>query len=152
MGFRLEHRIGVAAPAPAVWSVISDLARWGEWNPIYPKIDARLTIGAPVTFELHLPNRPVRTYSGVIVDWVPNTQIVWALRVAGGLVRTTRYFEIEALTDGGCILSNGEIFDGLGAPLLPKAERRIIRRAFELVNEAAKARAEDLRASGEAGA
>ena len=150
MSFRLEHRIGIAAPASEVWAVVSDLARYGEWNPVYPVIEARLSIGAPVRFELHLPKKPVQTFTGVIVDWVPNAQLVWALKLMGGLVRTTRYTEIEALTDDNCILSNGEIFDGLGARLMPKADRRTLKRAFEIVNEAAKARVEDARREGRA--
>ena len=148
MSFRVEHRIGIAAPAEAVWRVVSDFARWGEWNPIYPKVEGRLSIGAPVSFELHLPNRPVRTLSGTIVEWVPNEQLIWRLSLFGGLIRTTRYFEVEALSETGCILANGEIFDGLMASGVPKRERALLRRAFELVNEAAKARAEELAAGG----
>jgi hypothetical protein len=144
MSFRIEHRIGVAAPASVIWEVLSDFSRWGDWNPIYPVIDARLSIGAPLAFELHLPNRPVRQLQGAIVEWVPETQLIWSLKLFSGLVRTTRYFEIETLADGACILCNGEIFDGLGAGLVPKPERAVLKRAFELVNEAAKARAEDL--------
>lgn len=148
MSFRVEHRIGVAAPPEAIWAVLSDFARWGEWNPIYPKIEGRLSIGAPVRFELHLPKRPVRTLSGEIVEWVPDSQLIWSLRLFGGLLRTTRYFEIEPLSDTGCILANGEIFDGLMAGTVPRAERALLRRAFELVNEAAKARAEEMAAEG----
>ncbi len=149
MGFRIEHRIGVAAPAEVIWGVVSDFARWGEWNPIYPKVEGRLSIGSPVAFELHLPNRPVRHLVGKIVEWVPNEQLIWRLSLFGGLVRTTRYFEVETLAEGNSILSNGEIFEGPGAGLVPKPERAVLRRAFELVNQAAKGRVDDiLRAGG----
>ena len=30
-GVRVEHRIGVAAPAEAIWQVIADLPRWSTW-------------------------------------------------------------------------------------------------------------------------
>lgn len=144
MSFRIEHRIGVAAPSEVIWGVIADFPRWGEWNPIYPKVEGRLSIGSPVSFELHLPNRPVRHLQGKIVEWVPNMQLIWQLSLFGGLVRTTRYFEIEQLADESCILSNGEIFEGIGAGIVPKAERAVLKRAFELVNEAAKGRVEDI--------
>lgn len=151
MSFRIEHRIGIAAPASGVWEVISDLSRWGEWNPVYPVIEGRVAIGSPVRFEFHLPNRPPREFTGVVVDWVPNHQLIWALKLMGGLVRTTRYLEIEALTEENCILANGEIFDGMGSGLIPKGERALIRGAFERVNQAAKARVEDLRREQTAG-
>ena len=148
MSFRIEHRIGVAAPAEVIWGVITDFPRWGDWNPIYPKVEARLAIGSPVAFELHLPKRPVRYLQGKIVEWVPNTQLIWTLSLFGGLVRTTRYFEVEQLAGENCILSNGEIFEGLGAGLLSKPDRAVLRRAFELVNEAVKGRVEDLMRAG----
>ena len=39
MSFRVEHRMGVPAPASVIWEVLSDLPGWSAWNPIYPKIE-----------------------------------------------------------------------------------------------------------------
>ena len=58
-----------------------------------------------------------------VIDWVPNEQIVWAARYGGGLMRSTRYMEIEALGEAGCLFSNGEIFKGLGARWVSKGLR-----------------------------
>ncbi|HEX8244209.1 MAG TPA: SRPBCC family protein, partial [Longimicrobium sp.] len=35
MAFKIEHRIGVAAPADAVWRLVADVERWPEWLPHY---------------------------------------------------------------------------------------------------------------------
>ena len=50
--------------------------------------------------------------------------------------------EIEALTETGCIFSNGEIFDGLFEPFLSRRLRRDLRAGFAAMGAAVKARAE----------
>jgi hypothetical protein len=65
-------------------------------------------------------------------------------------VQTTRYIEIEALTETGCIFSNGELFRGRFAPLLLRRMAKDIRKGFAAMGEAVKARAEaSFAASGE---
>lgn len=142
MSVKIEHRIGVQAPAEAIWTVISDIARWSEWNPIYPKAEGALRIGATLTLELALDGRKPQVIRPVILDWIPNEQIHWRLTALMGLVRTTRYLEIEALADNACIFANGELFEG---PLGPTAARRMegaIRAGFRAMGEAVKVRAE----------
>ncbi len=138
----LEHRVGVMAPAEIVWSVISDIGGWPAWNPIYPKAEGVLRIGAQLTLELAIEGQKPRTINPVILDWVPNEQIHWRLSVLGGLVKTTRYLEIEKLTETGCIFANGELFKGALGPAAARTLRRPIRAGFRAMGEAVKARAE----------
>ena len=142
MAFRIENRIGIAAPAPVVWEVLADLPRWGEWNTMYPEVSGRLAIGETLSAKLVIPGEKPETVKPVILDWVPNEQLVWNLKVGGGLIRTTRWFEIEALTEEGSIVSNGELFQGLAAGLMPGRLRGRIRQGFADLNEALKTRAE----------
>ncbi len=142
MSVKLEHRIGVQAPPEAIWAVIADIEGWSVWNPIYPKAQGTLRIGSPLTLELALEGRKPEVIKPVILDWVPNEQIHWRLTIMGGLVRTTRYFEIEKLSDTGCIFSNGELFDGLLGPTAVRSLQRPIRRGFAAMGEAVKARVE----------
>ncbi len=106
------------------------------------KIEHRLglPVPPPLSRDLALPGQSVRVIKPVILDWVPNEQIHWRLSLAGGLVKTTRYLEIEILTERGCIFANGELFDG---PLGPLAARRMgasIRAGFKAMGEAVKER------------
>ena len=39
MKVTIEHRIGIQAPPEAIWAVVSDIARWRDWNPLYPRAD-----------------------------------------------------------------------------------------------------------------
>ena len=88
--------------------------------------------------------KPPRQIKPTVLEWVPNEQLHWKLNMLGGLVRTIRFFEIEALAETSCIVSNGEIIGGLMGPRLGKRMARTIYRAFIEMNEALKARAEAL--------
>jgi hypothetical protein len=139
---RIEHRVGVQAPPEAVWAVISDIEGWAAWNPIYPKAEGALRIGAALTLELVLGDNKPRTIRPVVLDWIPNEQIHWRLTALGGLVKTTRYLEIEKLTESGCIFANGEVFDGPLGPAAVRSLRGAIRTGFRAMGEALKARVE----------
>ena len=139
---KIEHRLGVRAPAEAIWSVIADIEQWEEWNPIYPRARGALRIGTRLDLDLALPGHVRRPIRPVVIDWVPNEQVIWRLSIFGGLLKSTRYMEIEALTETGCIFSNGEIFDGLFEPFLSRRLRRDLRAGFAAMGAAVKARAE----------
>jgi hypothetical protein len=142
MPVKIEHRIGIQAPPEAIWAVISDIEGWEAWNPIYPKAQGTLRIGSPLTLELALDGRRPQTIRPVILDWIPNEQIHWRLTALGGLVKTTRFLEIEKLTDTGCIFANGEVFAGALGPSAVRSLRGPIRKGFAAMSEAVKARVE----------
>lgn len=142
MPFRIENRVGVAAPASLVWDIVSDLDRWPEWNALYPQASGRLLIGETLTLTLAVPGEKPETIKPIVNDWVPNEQVVWNVKLGGGLLRTTRYFEMDALHDAACIFANGEIFEGLGARVVPRRLRSRIRQGFYDLGEAVKFRAE----------
>jgi hypothetical protein len=140
---RIEHRIGVAAPAEVIWEVISDLERWADWNPSYAYAAGRLSIGAPLSLEATWPDMKPRRHEGTIIDWVPDTQLLWQEK-AGFMASALRYVEIDKLSETGCILASGEILEGFGVRYLSGRRKRSAYRAFEAMDEAIKARAEAL--------
>jgi hypothetical protein len=143
-GLRIEHRVGIQAPAEVIWEVISDLKSWEQWCVLYPKASGEIRIGSVLDITLALPGQAEQQIKPTVMEWVPNEQLHWKLTLLGGLVRTIRYFEIESLAEASCIVSNGEYIGGLMGPRLGKRMSRNIYRAFVEMNEALKARAEAL--------
>jgi hypothetical protein len=141
-GFRVEDRIGVQAPAEVIWEVVHDLPRWAEWNPTYPRAEGEIRIGGVLSVTLALPGQPPQALRPRVLEWVPNEQLHWRLTMLGGMIRTLRYIEIEALAEESCVVSNGEFFAGLMGPSLGKRMGRTVQRGFKAMNEALKARAE----------
>jgi len=46
--------VEIDAPASVVWEILTDLPRYGEWNPFCIKAESTLEIGAPIV--MHLTN------------------------------------------------------------------------------------------------
>lgn len=44
--------VQIDAPARVVWQVLTDLPRYGEWNPFCVKAESTLEMGAPVHMQL----------------------------------------------------------------------------------------------------
>ena len=141
MTYRVQARIGVAAPASAVWSVISDLPGWSGWNPLYPEAEGRLSIGSLLILKRVLATKGERQEVRV-VDWVPSAQIVWSRSITL-FARSLAYLEIEALTERGCILAVGEIYSGLIGDMIGRKEKPALHAGLMALCEAAKARAEE---------
>ncbi|HEX6858759.1 MAG TPA: SRPBCC domain-containing protein [Caulobacteraceae bacterium] len=142
MGVKLEHRIGIQAPAEVIWESLIDINGWSAWNPLYTKSAGKVRIGNILDLELALPGQAPRPIRPRILDWAPEDHIHWTTRSLNGWVKTVRYLEIEALTETGCIFSNGEIYDGWLGPSVAKRNRRAIRAGFTALGEALQARAE----------
>ncbi len=94
------------------------------------RIQQKLAIGEA------FPGQPDRVIRPMVVDWVPNEQILWSLSETSGLVKRIRYIEIEHLNDDdtNCILSNGEVYDGLLGRRVGNARRKWLKKGFEQLN------------------
>ena len=149
-GVQIEHRIGVQAPAEVIWDVVADLEAWAGWNPTYPKAAGVIRIGSVLDMTLALPGQAPQEIHPTVLEWVPNEQLHWRLTMLGGLVKTLRYIEIEALAESGCVVSNGEYFAGLVGPSVAKRMGRAIFRGFREMNAARTDRAEALWATRKA--
>jgi hypothetical protein len=141
-GMRIEHRVGVQAPAEVIWEVIADLKTWSLWNPLYPKAAGEIRIGSVLDITLALPGQAPQEIKPTVLEWVPNDQLHWRLTMLGGMVKTVRFIEIETLADASCIVSNGEFIGGFMGPSVGKRMGRSIYRGFREMNEALKGRAE----------
>ena len=143
-GLRVEDRIGIQAPIEVIWDIVYDVARWGEWNPTYPKVEGKIRLGETLAVTLALPGQKPQEIRPKVLEWAPPSQLHWQLTLLGGAIKTLRYVEIEALAEASCVVDNGEIFGGLMGPSLAKRIGPGVRRGFRAMNEALKARAEEV--------
>jgi hypothetical protein len=142
MPVKLEHRIGIKAPAEVIWESLFDVPGWEAWNPLYPKAQGVVRLGAQLDLVLALPGQAPQPIKPVIIDWTPMEHIHWTTRTKGGLVKTIRFLEIDALTETGCIFNNGEVFDGMLGTRMAARQGRSIRAGFAALGEALQQRAE----------
>lgn len=142
---KIEHRLGVKAPASIVWEILSDVPGWTAWSTIYSKASGVVGFGERLKLEVAIPGQPLLAIEPVIFEWEPHEVIHWRLKSMAGLIESVRFLEVEALSEAGCIFSNGEIYGGLLGPSRAAIkQRRAIRQGFQALGEAMRDRAEAL--------
>ncbi len=142
MSYRIEHRIGIAAPAEVIWDILADVPGWEAWNPLYPSASGVIRIGEALNLTLALPGQKPEAIAPRVRDWVPYEQLHWQSSAGNGLLKALRYLEIEKLDEESCIFSNGEFYAGLLGPFVAKRMRGSIKTGFASLGEALKTQAE----------
>jgi hypothetical protein len=141
-GRGVEHRIEIAAPAEAVWALVTDLPGWAAWNPLYVEGSGTVQVGQElrmlVAIEGMKPNRAVAR----VVTARPPDLLEYGMSNLGGLLRAFRYVQIERLGPDRCAVANGEIMSGPAGLLVARLIGEKVRRGLQRMNEALKMRAE----------
>ena len=145
MNFKIEKRIGVRAPSDRIWEVIADLPGWDGWNPVETAVSGTIAFGGAINLTEGIEGLPGRQVAGRVADWQPNAQLVWTEK-RGWLFNVIRYYEIEELEPGSCIVANGFIFSGFRGEGFHDKHKRAIRTACEAVAEALKLKVDTLEA------
>lgn len=138
---RIEKRIGVRAPTDRIWEVITSLEGWDHWNPIETGLDGKIAFGGILNLTEALNDLPPRQVQARVGQWQPYAQLVWTEK-RGLWFNVVRYFEIEELEPGSCIVANGYLFSGLRGEMYFDKHRKALRHAVEGVAEGWKAAAE----------
>lgn len=138
---RIEARVGVRASSERLWEILSDFPHWSRWNPYETEVEGTIAFGGTVALTERLPDMAERRVAARIGDWQPYAQLVWGER-RGFLFSSIRYFEIEELEPGSCIVANGVIFSGLRGELFHDRHRKAIRAAYAAIGEGLRIAAE----------
>ena len=138
---RIEKRIGVRAPSDRIWELISDLPGWDRWNPVETSVEGTIAYGGSLALTEAIEGLPERRVAVRVGEWQPYAQLVW-IEKRGLWFRSMRYFEIEELEPGSCIVANGHIFSGLRGELHFDRHRKALHGAVVAIAEGLKAGAE----------
>lgn len=142
MTLRIESRIGVQATSDRIWSLIEDLSFWNRWNPIETDVSGTIAFGGQISLTERIEGLPERLVRARVAEWQPLAQLVLTEK-RGWQFNAVRYFEIDELERGSCIVANGLILSGLRGESFHDKHRRRYRDAFSRVSEAIKQTAEE---------
>ena len=131
---KIEKRVGVQVSSERLWDILSDLPGWDRWNPVETGLEGAIAFGGQISLTESVPGLPDRSTTVRVGDWQPYAQLIWAEK-RGWAFNVVRYFEIEELEPGSCIVANGFIFTGLRGELFHDKHRKILRAACESVAE-----------------
>ena len=125
----MEYRASasIAAPPEKVWDVLTDVAKWPEWDPFCDKIEGELALGNKIKAFSKLS--PGRAFPVKVTDLSAPTRMEWSGGMPLGLFKGVRTFELEA-TPTGTSFTMHEKFSG---PMLALIGRSIpdMSEAFE---------------------
>ncbi len=138
---RIEKRIGVRATPDRIWELITGLPGWDRWNPVETSVEGTIAFGGTLALTETIPGLPERRASVRVGEWQPYAQLVWVEK-RGLWFSSMRYFELEELEPGSCIVANGFIFSGLRGEMHFDRHRPALRAAVESIADALKAAAE----------
>lgn len=140
--------IEIAAPAEGVWEILTDVERYGEWNPFTSKAETNLEIGSGV--ELYVRLGPLKLWQSERVEAVdPPSLLAWSTEMgAPWLLSARREQRLEALSESSCRYVSTDAFNGLLTPLVVLLFGALIRRGFNAMAVALKERAESAAAAG----
>jgi hypothetical protein len=139
----LHTQIEIDAPAEVVWKVLTDLPRFGEWNPFIREAVGIIAPGERLTVRLKPPDGTARTFRPRVLEAEAPRTLRWLGRLGvAGLLDGEHAFEIESITEQRVRFTQSERFRGILVPLFRTMIEGDTRRGFEAMNLALKQRAE----------
>jgi hypothetical protein len=141
----IESTVDIDAPAERVWAILRDLARYGEWNPFTPRVDASLVIGEPVVLHVAMkPGKPLIVQREVCSANDPaGLELGWGMQMGPGFVlRANRVQRLTRVGPERTRYYTADTFSGLLVPIVMGLYRADIQRGFDGVARALKERAE----------
>lgn len=110
--------IRIDAPAALVWQVLTDVERYGEWNPFTPQARTDFRIGSPAHLLVRMGPAKLRITETVSAFEEPRL-IAWGKTFgARWLLAAVREQHLEPVSETSCFYHNTDRLTGLLAPLV----------------------------------
>ncbi len=139
----LRTAIHIDASPEAVWDILTDFARYPDWNPFIPHAEGELREGATITVRIEPPGGRGMTFRPTVQRVEPQREFRWLGHLwVPKLFDGEHIFELHAIEDGTTHFVQRETFSGLLVPLVWGAMEDATRRGFTAMNRALKARSE----------
>ena len=141
----LHTEIEIAAPPERVWAVLTDFPHYPDWNPFIRSIAGEPRQGARLRVDIQLPGGKAMKFQPTIVRLREHRELRWLGRVViPGIFDGEHSFVLDVTPRGSIIFTQGELFRGVMVKLSPKSLFDKTRRGFEEMNDALKARVEQV--------
>ena len=141
--YRIATEIHMDASRELVWQVLTDFARYGEWNPFIPWAEGTAREGERIRIKVQPAGKGGMVFRPRVLRCAEARELRWLGHLGvPGLFDGEHGFELEDGPDGGCRLRHTELFRGLLVPLFRKGLEGETTQGFHAMNAALKMRAE----------
>jgi hypothetical protein len=139
---RVDTQIEIEAPPSVVWSVLTDFARFPDWNPFIVSVEGDPVVGGRLTNRLEPPGGKPMTFRPTVTVVEHEHVFEWLGRLGiPGLFDGRHRFEIEP-TATGSRFTQTESFSGILVRLMRASLDTHTAQGFVAMNTALKTRAE----------
>jgi hypothetical protein len=111
----------IAATPDTIWAILTDGARYPEWDPYAERIEGQIAPGAKIV--IYTKVAPGRAFPVTVKEFDPGKRMLWASGMPLGLFKGERSFTLTPTGDGMVEFTLREEFSGLLlgmiAPSLP---------------------------------
>lgn len=137
---QISAEIQIGAPPERVWAVLTDLARYPQWNPLFREASGQLAVGNRLTLKsVHPSNGRLMTVRPRLLAVDPGRELRWVASLPG--IMTGEHSFILGPAHGGTHLMQTETYRGLLAHMSGKVISRT-QAQFRRLNQALKQQAE----------
>ena len=114
--FRTE--IEIAAPLTKIWSILTDLDNWKEWNPIVNQASGVASLGSKLSITMRgKDGKDANKYMPIVTNIEEPKSFRWrAKMMAGFLFTNDKVFELEEIVSGTRLV-HIEAFSGILVPM-----------------------------------
>lgn len=136
----LHSEVVIHAPPERVWSVLTDLAAYPEWNPFFVNAEGELVVGESLELTMQPVGKDQQSFSPKLLVFELGRKLVWRGRLwIPWLFDGTHTFSIERIDAQRVRFTQHEDFAGM---FVPFAGFEPYHEGWELMNAALKRRAE----------
>ncbi len=136
---RIETSVEIEASVAQVWALLGDTSTYEAWNPLTPRVDGELAVGADVTLHVRLGGMKLKRVH-TVSRFEQDTAVCWTIKPSFWM--HGERCQTLTPTQTGCTYANVEVVEGLLGPLVGLFYGGTIRRSLEAVGEGLKRRAE----------
>lgn len=146
MALVIDKSVEVDAPAELVWQVLTDVDRYGEWNPFCIACKTTLEPGTPIDMTVRLVGPSPKKQREYMHSHTPGREFSYRMKpVPGGTLFSERSHTVTPLGADRCRYDSHFKLDGWLSPLVTALLGGALRRGFTGMTDAVKQRAEALR-------
>ncbi|MDX1940834.1 MAG: SRPBCC domain-containing protein [Saprospiraceae bacterium] len=139
----IQTEIIINASAEKVWNILTDFAKYHEWNPFIRSSEGEAKVGTKLKNTMHLEGQKPQTFTPTILEVTPNQSFRWLGSLFfKGLFDGEHYFRLEPINEHQVKFLHGENFSGILVGMVMKMIGAATQQGFLQMNEALKARAE----------
>ena len=141
----IEESVEIAAPPGLVWDVITDLARYGEWNPFVVACRSTLVPGDPIVMRVRLVPWLVQPQREIVFEHVAGVRLCYGLDGGTfGAIASRRCHELEALGSSRTRYRSRFQLAGWLAPVVRALLGHRLEHGFHAMTTAIRDRAQEL--------